>query len=142
MKRSAVRVCLGGCTQLMHGRSRMTIDFRIPTMPGRSTSAFHQPGRHCLHQRGGGGISTRIDAYMYLLHNRHRQQHKYTKIYLLLGTGTTYPTSDTAVEGIRCVRKRQASYCNSQRSGSRGPALTTADKRKKQTYTLSAVHYI
>ena len=25
-------------------------DFRIPTMPGRSTSGFHQPGRHCLHQ--------------------------------------------------------------------------------------------
>ena len=28
----------------------MTIDPRIPTMPGRSTSGFHQPGRHCLHQ--------------------------------------------------------------------------------------------
>ena len=28
----------------------MTIDSRIPTMPGRSTSNFHQPGRHCLHQ--------------------------------------------------------------------------------------------
>ena len=25
----------------MHGRSRMTIDPRIPTMPGRSTSGFH-----------------------------------------------------------------------------------------------------
>ena len=32
------------------GRSRMTINPRIPTMPGRSTSGFHQPGRHCLHQ--------------------------------------------------------------------------------------------
>ena len=28
----------------------MTLDPRIPTMPGRSTSGFHQPGRHCLHQ--------------------------------------------------------------------------------------------
>ena len=28
----------------------MTIDPRIPTMPGRSTSGFHQPSRHCLHQ--------------------------------------------------------------------------------------------
>ena len=28
----------------MHGRSRMTIDPYIPTMPGRSTSGFHQPG--------------------------------------------------------------------------------------------------
>ena len=34
----------------MHGRSRMTIDPRIPTMPGRSTSGFHRPGRHRLHQ--------------------------------------------------------------------------------------------
>ena len=39
----------GGGTQCVHGRSRMTIDPRIPTMPGRSTSGFHQPGRHCLH---------------------------------------------------------------------------------------------
>ena len=34
----------------VHGRSRMTLDPRIPAMPGRSTSAFHQSGRHCLHQ--------------------------------------------------------------------------------------------
>ena len=40
----------GGCTQFVHGRSCMTIDPRIPTMPGRSTSGFHQTGRHCLHQ--------------------------------------------------------------------------------------------
>ena len=37
-------------TQFVHGRSRMTIDPRIPTMPGRSTSGFHQPGRHCSNQ--------------------------------------------------------------------------------------------
>ena len=44
--------CLGrgGCTQFVHGRSRMTIDPRTPTMPGRSMSGFHQPGRHYLHQ--------------------------------------------------------------------------------------------
>ena len=43
----------------MHGRSRTTIDPRIPTMPGRSMSGFHRPGRHCLHRksRGGGGRS-------------------------------------------------------------------------------------
>ena len=40
----------GGCTQFVHDRSRMTIDIRIHTMQGRSTSGFHQPGRHCLHQ--------------------------------------------------------------------------------------------
>ena len=34
----------------MHGRSLMTIDPRILTMPGRNTSGFYQPGRHCLHQ--------------------------------------------------------------------------------------------
>ena len=28
----------------------LTIDPRISTMPGRSTSGFHGPGRHCLHQ--------------------------------------------------------------------------------------------
>ena len=39
----------GGGTPLVHGRGRMTIDPRIPTMPGQSTSGFHQPGRHCLH---------------------------------------------------------------------------------------------
>ena len=31
----------GGCTQFVHGRSLMTIDPRIPTVPGRSTSDFH-----------------------------------------------------------------------------------------------------
>ena len=39
-----------GCTQFVHGRSRMIVDSRTPTMPGWSTSGFHQPGRHCLHQ--------------------------------------------------------------------------------------------
>ena len=36
-----------GCTHVMHGRSRrnITIDPSIPTMPGRSTSGFHAPGR-------------------------------------------------------------------------------------------------
>ena len=42
----------GGVTHVMHGRSRMTIDPCIPTMPGRSTSIFHRPGRHCFHQSG------------------------------------------------------------------------------------------
>ena len=32
----------------MHGRSRITIDPRIPTMPGRSRSGFHQPGKTLL----------------------------------------------------------------------------------------------
>ena len=35
---------------VMHGRSRMTVDPRILTMPGRGTSGFRRPGRHCLHQ--------------------------------------------------------------------------------------------
>ena len=39
-----------GVTQFVHGRSRMAIDPRIPTMPGRSTSGFHQLGTLCLHQ--------------------------------------------------------------------------------------------
>ena len=36
--------------QRRHDRSRMTIDPRIPTMPGRSMSGFQRRGRHCLHQ--------------------------------------------------------------------------------------------
>ena len=40
----------GGVLIIMHGRSGMTIDPRIPTIPGRRTSGFHRPGRHCLHQ--------------------------------------------------------------------------------------------
>ena len=40
----------GRCTQYVHSRSCMTIYPSIPTMPGRSTSGFYQPGRHCLHQ--------------------------------------------------------------------------------------------
>ena len=35
---------------LMHDRSRMTIDPRIPTMPRRNMSGFHRPDRHCLHR--------------------------------------------------------------------------------------------
>ena len=30
--------------------SRMTIDPRIPTVPGRSTSGFHEPRKHWPHQ--------------------------------------------------------------------------------------------
>ena len=68
MPRSSTNYCVvarrrGGeqalavCTHAMHVRSRMTIDHRFRTMPGRSTSDFHRPGRHCLHQarsRAGG----------------------------------------------------------------------------------------
>ena len=49
--RSAILPFQGGVYSIfMHGRSRMTIDLRIPTMPGRSASGFYQLGRHCLHQ--------------------------------------------------------------------------------------------
>ena len=41
----------GGVLKFVHGRSRMTIDPRISTMPGRSTWGFYQPGRE---GRGGG----------------------------------------------------------------------------------------
>ena len=49
MRTYPVRGGWGGA-QFVHGRSRMTVDPRIPTVPGRSMSGFHQPGRHCLHQ--------------------------------------------------------------------------------------------
>ena len=44
----------GGGTHVMHGRSLMAIDPRIHTMPGRSTSGYDRPERHCLHQAGSG----------------------------------------------------------------------------------------
>ncbi|CAM9399857.1 unnamed protein product [Laminaria digitata] len=37
---------VAGGVPIMPGRSRMTIDPRIPTMQGRSPSGFHRPGRH------------------------------------------------------------------------------------------------
>ena len=45
---------------LMHGRSRMIIDLRIPTIPGRGMSGFHRPGRHCLHQEAEEGESLMV----------------------------------------------------------------------------------
>ena len=41
---------------------RMTIDPRIPAMPGRSTSGFHQPRRHCLHGGRGGEVLVHANA--------------------------------------------------------------------------------
>ena len=43
----------------LHGRSRMIIDPRIPTMPGRSTSGFHRPGR---------GVSCVVGGVAMVLH--------------------------------------------------------------------------
>ena len=44
------------CPQIMHFRSRMAIDPRIPEMPGWSTSGFHRPGRHWLHRYTARGM--------------------------------------------------------------------------------------
>ena len=35
---------------VMHGCSRMAVEPRIPTVPGRSTSEFCRPEIYCLHQ--------------------------------------------------------------------------------------------
>ena len=40
----------GEFTHVMHGRNRVTVDPRIPTMPGWNTSGFRRPGTHCSHQ--------------------------------------------------------------------------------------------
>ena len=45
---------MGGVLIIMHGRSRMTIDPRIPIMPGRSASGVYRPDRRRLHQAGAG----------------------------------------------------------------------------------------
>ena len=66
------KATVGGGTQFVHGRSRVTLDPRIPTMPGRSTSGLHQPGRHCLHQaRSAMRCSTsRTKGELHLSKNR------------------------------------------------------------------------
>ena len=53
----------------MHGRSRVTIDRRIPTMPGRSMSGFTDQADIACTQReastaggGGGGNTLRDDT--------------------------------------------------------------------------------
>ena len=51
---------------LMHGRSRMTVDPRIPTMPGRSMLGFHRPGKHCLHHARRKGREVSLGAGMYV----------------------------------------------------------------------------
>ena len=55
---------VGGCTDVMHGRSRMTLDARasLYTMPGWSTSGFHRPGRHCLHQARSSAVRCREEG--------------------------------------------------------------------------------
>ena len=40
----------GGRTHFMHNRTLKTMDPRIPATSGRSTSGFHRPGRHHVHQ--------------------------------------------------------------------------------------------
>ena len=60
LKVKAARVGEGGggggvVLIFMDGRSCMTIGPRILTMPGRSLSGFHRPGRHCLHQARSAG---------------------------------------------------------------------------------------
>ena len=52
----------GGCTRFVHGRSRTTVDPRIPTIPGRSTSGFHHRGS----MEGWGGGWTRRLALVHL----------------------------------------------------------------------------
>ena len=57
---------------LMHGRSRITVDPRIPTMPRRSMSGFHRPGRHCLHQARSAMrcLASRMKGGLYPTKNR------------------------------------------------------------------------
>ena len=46
----------GGCTHVLHGRSRLTIDSRIPTMSGGGGGGFLGGGG------GGGGVSMVLDV--------------------------------------------------------------------------------
>ena len=61
-----------GVLIVMRGRNRMTLDRRIPTMPGRSVSGFYRPGRHCLHQARGAvrGSRNRMKGELHPAKNR------------------------------------------------------------------------
>ena len=50
----------------------MTIDPRIPTMPGRSTSVFHQLGIYCLHEARGAVMCPASRMKGELHHSKHR----------------------------------------------------------------------
>ena len=50
----------------MHGRSRMGMDPRMPTMPGRSTSGIHRSGRYCLQLSLGEGNKPKKGIYTFL----------------------------------------------------------------------------
>ena len=50
----------GGVLMIMHGRSRKTIDPRIPTMPGRSTSGFHRQADTASTKREAPGGVRRV----------------------------------------------------------------------------------
>ena len=50
IKSNAMVLTRGGVLVSCMACSRMTIDPCIPAVPGRNTSGFHRPGRHCLHQ--------------------------------------------------------------------------------------------
>ena len=57
---------------LMHNRSRRTIDPPFSTMPGRIMSGFHRPGRHFLHQARNAVrcLASRIKGELHLTKNR------------------------------------------------------------------------
>ena len=59
---------------LMHGLSRMTIDPRIPTVPGRSMSGFHRLGRHRSHEARSAVScpSSRMKGELHPIENRLR----------------------------------------------------------------------
>ena len=56
----------GGCTHVVHGLSRMTIDPRAPTMPGRNTSWFYRQSSHCMHQARSAvkGVGRRVTSIL------------------------------------------------------------------------------
>ena len=49
-------------SSFMHCRSRMTIGPHVPTLPGRSSSRFHRPGRHRVCTKRGAPLGVRRAA--------------------------------------------------------------------------------
>ena len=62
----------GVVLDVIHGRSRMTIEPRSPTMPGRSTSGCHRPGgTHVMHSRSCMTIDPRREEGSSQSHNHY-----------------------------------------------------------------------
>ena len=109
----------GGCIHFMHSRSRVTTGHRILTTPGRRTSRFHRPRRHCLHRarsavrdsasptrvrRGGGrGQQAVVARLAVMLHGVHSRGADARCLACVIGRAGMPPLIGDNFVGVRSV---------------------------------------